>query len=115
MFSTKFLGLFKVIDRVFGLLELVQHLIAGLFGASAGIFLHPAGVDELDDGRKEHEKADGRRRQPQTGFDQSAAGGGGGLHLARPYRADEPNHSSIRSNWLYFATRSLRHGAPVLI
>ena len=29
--------------------------------------------------------------------------------------AEEPSSSSIRSSWLYFAKRSLRHGAPVLI
>lgn len=92
-----------------------MHHVAGFFGSDARISLHPPGVDQLDDGGEQDKKADGRRRQPQTGFDQSAAGGGGGLHFARPYRAEEPNHSSIRSNWLYFATRSLRQGAPVLI
>lgn len=35
---------------------------------------------------------------------------------ARPAnRARSPSSSSIRSNWLYFATRSERAGAPVLI
>src|SRR5262249_18156589 len=31
------------------------------------------------------------------------------------YTAREPSCSSMRSSWLYFATRSLRAGAPVLI
>ena len=31
------------------------------------------------------------------------------------YRAASPRFSSMRSSWLYFATRSLRAGAPVLI
>src|SRR5262249_35453522 len=31
------------------------------------------------------------------------------------YDADSPNTSSMRSNWLYFATRSDRAGAPALI
>src|SRR5580765_1198571 len=31
------------------------------------------------------------------------------------YTARSPSSSSIRSSWLYFATRSLREGAPVLI
>src|SRR5262245_34451981 len=31
------------------------------------------------------------------------------------YSASPPSASSIRSSWLYFATRSLRDGAPVLI
>lgn len=35
--------------------------------------------------------------------------------LQIPYTADSPSISSMRSSWLYFATRSLRHGAPVLI
>ena len=31
------------------------------------------------------------------------------------YWAAVSNSSSMRSSWLYFATRSLRQGAPVLI
>src|SRR6476646_282111 len=31
------------------------------------------------------------------------------------YSAIGPSCSSIRSSWLYFATRSVREGAPVLI
>ena len=31
------------------------------------------------------------------------------------YSARPPSSSSIRSSWLYFATRSVRAGAPVLI
>ena len=31
------------------------------------------------------------------------------------YSASAPSASSIRSSWLYFATRSERDGAPVLI
>src|SRR5512142_865073 len=31
------------------------------------------------------------------------------------YSASGPSASSIRSSWLYFATRSVRDGAPVLI
>ena len=31
------------------------------------------------------------------------------------YTAASPSSSSMRSNWLYFATLSLRAGAPVLI
>jgi len=31
------------------------------------------------------------------------------------YLAPAPSSSSIRKSWLYFASRSLRHGAPVLI
>ena len=39
-----------------------------------------------------------------------------GLRKLLPaYLAAAPSSSSIRSNWLYFASRSLRHGAPVLI
>ena len=35
---------------------------------------------------------------------------------ARPaYLPAEPSASSMRSNWLYFATRSLRLADPVLI
>ena len=38
------------------------------------------------------------------------------LNAAFPgYCAPVPNSSSIRRSWLYFATRSLRLGAPVLI
>jgi len=39
-----------------------------------------------------------------------------GLRKLLPaYLAPAPSSSSIRSIWLYFASRSLRHGAPVLI
>ena len=38
------------------------------------------------------------------------------LNARRPgYSASAPSASSIRSSWLYFATRSVRDGAPVLI
>ena len=36
-----------------------------------------------------------------------------GLHAG--YSAMSPNSSSMRSSWLYLATRSVRLGAPVLI
>src|SRR6266540_7494089 len=35
--------------------------------------------------------------------------------LAPAYRAESPKASSMRSSWLYFAVRSERAGAPVLI
>ena len=39
-----------------------------------------------------------------------------GLRKLLPaYLAPAPSSSSIRNSWLYFASRSLRHGAPVLI
>lgn len=39
-----------------------------------------------------------------------------GLRKVFPaYLAPAPNSSSIRRIWLYFANRSERHGAPVLI
>jgi len=39
-----------------------------------------------------------------------------GLRKLLPaYLAEAPSSSSIRSIWLYLASRSLRHGAPVLI
>lgn len=37
------------------------------------------------------------------------------LRQCLPYRAESPSSSSMRSRRLYFATRSLRQGAPVLI
>jgi len=44
------------------------------------------------------------------------AGDYSGLRKFLPaYLAEAPSSSSMRSNWLYFASRSLRHGAPVLI
>ncbi len=43
-------------------------------------------------------------------------GHGRGARAARPRNAaDSPRSASIRSSWLYLATRSLRAGAPVLI
>ena len=39
-----------------------------------------------------------------------------GTKQPRPkYLAPEPSSSSMRSSWLYLATRSVRLGAPVLI
>ena len=61
------------------------------------------------------------RRGSTADMRPSVARGSAASELARGnaaqpgYSARVPSSSSIRSSWLYFATRSERAGAPVLI
>ena len=61
----------------------------------------------------------GFRRGPRAGLSKASAFPQCSYRLkkaSRPrYCATSPSSSSMRSSWLYFATRSVREGAPVLI
>ena len=69
--------------------------------------------------------ATARRRRTCSAVNRGVERAGGGVTLMRApvpakarrprYSAASPRPSSMRSNWLYFAVRSLRAGAPDLI
>lgn len=48
-------------------------------------------------------------------IDQSSCRRAAGKPVHPAYRPEAPSSSSIRNSWLYFSTRSIRAGAPVLI
>src|SRR5437868_10187452 len=104
-----------------GLDALLQLPVAGVGGPEPGDGLLAGAVlaevrASREDGEEEHDHRRQRRHQEPRPLD---------AHARMPFRrakapapgkaAASPRSSSMRRSWLYFATRSDRAGAPVLI
>src|SRR5690606_13044806 len=79
-------------------------------------FARPAGAEPqpvLQPAQQQHQN---HQHDPQDAHRGPAPYRGSDTNASRPaYRAPPPSASSMRSSWLYLATRSLRHSEPVLI